>query len=414
MKTKNVITFILFAFLWNNCFSQSSVQNSLTGTNVYLLAMKDTILFAGTWKNGIYLSSDYGYTWKAINNGLSDLQVRSIAISGNNIFIGTYQGGIFLSSNNGANWKAINSGLGFKTDYNTYTVKAIAIAGTRIYAGLGGGGVYLSVNNGASWKAINTGLEYKDVQVLKVSGNNIYAGTQGGVYLSTTTNPVWKAIKNGLTVTEIHSLAINGTKIYAGTTEYGGGVFKSINNGANWKLISSGITSNIMVWSLAVKGNYIFAGTNHGMYVSTNDGLSWFLANGIPPKDIQTIIISDSSIFAGTLNGVYLSNDNGANWSTITKIKEIKKNTFKPINLPPYTAFDIEPDFGCIKITKVIGGQVAIIEGNITKLGINGPYSLNMGWNSICCPLILDCNTKYVVKNMGTTSAIVEIEEIEK
>ena len=54
--------------------------------------------------------------------------VSALAISGSNIFAGTWIDGVYLSSNNGSSW--VNTGL---TDENT--VFALAISGSNIFAG---------------------------------------------------------------------------------------------------------------------------------------------------------------------------------------------------------------------------------------------------------------------------------------
>jgi len=57
------------------------------------------------------LSSNNGYTWKAINNNLTILgschwlQAEVIFLAG------TDGGGIYLSSDTGNNWKTVNNGL---------------------------------------------------------------------------------------------------------------------------------------------------------------------------------------------------------------------------------------------------------------------------------------------------------------
>jgi hypothetical protein len=130
-----------------------------------------TNLFAGTWGDGVFLSTNNGTNWTAVNNGLTNTFVRALAVSGTNLFAGTVEGGgVFLSTNNGTSWTAI--GL-TNTDVN-----ALAISGTNLFAGTWGGGVFLSTSNGASSTA--TGLTNTSVTALAVSGTNLFAGTGGG------------------------------------------------------------------------------------------------------------------------------------------------------------------------------------------------------------------------------------------
>jgi hypothetical protein len=64
------------------------------------------------------------------------------------------------------------------------------------------------------------------------------------------------------------------------------------------------------VWSLAINGNDVFAGTafNSGVYISTNNGTSWTsISSGLPTNNgITSIIVSGTNLFAGTTaSGVF-------------------------------------------------------------------------------------------------------------
>lgn len=63
------------------------------------------------------------------------------------------------------------------------------------------------------------------------------------------------------------------TDLFAET--FGGGVFRSTDNGVNWIPVSNGLT-HIEVLSFAVKNNNLFAGTwNGGVFLSTDNGSVW-------------------------------------------------------------------------------------------------------------------------------------------
>jgi len=55
--------------------------------------------------------------------------------------------------------------------------------------------------------------------------------------------------------------------------------------------------------------NYVYAGTFHGVFISTNNGTSWTKVNNGLPKYpyVLSIAISGSNIFVGTEVGVFLS-----------------------------------------------------------------------------------------------------------
>ncbi|MEO6191032.1 MAG: regulator, partial [Saprospiraceae bacterium] len=84
----------------------------------------------------------------------------------------------------------------------------------------------------------------------------------------------WKQT-NGPYGGNIYSLITIGTNLYAGTY---GGVFLSTDNGISWNAINNGLT-DISVRTLASNGTNIFAGTTNGVFISTNFGASWTAVN---------------------------------------------------------------------------------------------------------------------------------------
>jgi len=86
-----------------------------------------------------------------------------------------------------------------------------------------------------------------------------------------------------------------------------------INCYSQWERKSNGMGTNKTVWSMAVSGNKIFAGTNNGVYISTDNGDSWTLSFGGHPGN--ALLVNGSNIFIGSTFGVYLSTNEGVNWS---------------------------------------------------------------------------------------------------
>jgi hypothetical protein len=70
----------------------------------------------------------------------------------------------------------------------------------------------------------------------------------------------------------IISLAISGTNTFAGTQA---GVFRSTNNGTNWVAANSGLPLNATVADFALRGDSLLAATNGGVFLSTDNGGNW-------------------------------------------------------------------------------------------------------------------------------------------
>ncbi len=113
---------------------------------------------------------------------------------------------------------------------------------------------------------------------------------------------------------KVYSLAVNGNNIFAGTN--GNGVYLSTNNGTNWIAINNGLTNNV-IYSLEVSGNNIFAGTGgEGVYLSTNNGTNW-VQTALNNKSVYSLTVNGNNIFAGTADsGVFFSTNNGISWAT--------------------------------------------------------------------------------------------------
>ncbi len=125
----------------------------------------------------------------------------------------------------------------------------------------------------------------------------------------------------------VFTIAVSDSFVYAGTLG-GGGMFRSDNYGSDWSPVSNGLPSGpgyTNIYSIAVRGNEIFAGIeNSGVYKSTDDGSTWSAINtGLPSNnfDVGAIMFVDSNIFIlnNAMNwGIYKSSDSGYTWTQIT------------------------------------------------------------------------------------------------
>jgi hypothetical protein len=79
--------------------------------------------------------------------------------------------------------------------------------------------------------------------------------------------------------------------------------------------------SNKIVYCFAEKDNIIFAGTNTGIYQSTDEGLNWTAIGvaDIGTKEVTALVVAGEVIVAGTKDGKVLRSINsGTNWNLIT------------------------------------------------------------------------------------------------
>lgn len=171
-------------------------------------------------------------------------------------------------------------------------------------------------NSKAQWVQMTNGIGNSDIEALALIGNNIIAGGANGVYLSTNLGESWTAINNGLPA-GVQSIAVSGNYIFAGPDNLG--VYRSSNNGANWIEVNNGLIIND-AYTFAVSGTNIFVsidgGAGNRIFKTVNNGTNWtnvtndIVLNG----DVSAFIVSGTNIFAGAGNGVHLTTNFGTNW----------------------------------------------------------------------------------------------------
>lgn len=242
--------------------------------------------------------------------------INTVFANGNTIYAGyNATGSLIVSTNQGANFSYDATGLANGSD-----VRSFAANTTDVFTGTTNG-VYRTSSTGTiNWVKV---LDNVSCFALYTHGTTIFAGTRGGgVYRSTDNGANWTQVNNGLTMLHVYALTANGSYLFAGTyhdgSNLGQGVFRSSDNGQSWTAVNNGMPPNTTIMSLAVKGGYVFAGTNgQGIYRSADNGDNWTnVAGGI----VHTIhVVCEEEIYAGLLSGggIIHSNDNGTTWTSV-------------------------------------------------------------------------------------------------
>jgi len=158
--------------------------------------------------------------------------------------------------------------------------------------------------------------------------NTVYAGSYGGsVFKSIDGGATWTTINSGLSYSGIscpvHELLVDPTTpstIYFGS--YGAGVFKSTDGGLSWNATTPpGVNPFIVGLALDPSSpNKVFAANFFSILKSADGGLTWApKASGLPPdvyiSDLGLDSHSPNNLYAGTDHGVYKSTDTGENWT---------------------------------------------------------------------------------------------------
>lgn len=170
----------------------------------------------------------------------------------------------------------------------------------------------ISINTGVAqntWSYL-IGPNAGQIRALAQSGSYILvsAGSNGVYYYNIIGGGIFT--HTSLT-TSVNVLAVSGNYVFAGT---GSGVFVSANNGINWSQTS---LNDKPITCMTVKGGYVFAGspfypTSHGIWISGDNGNTWTQTNA----GISRALGSNTSYLynAGMDWGIERSPDNGATW----------------------------------------------------------------------------------------------------
>jgi photosystem II stability/assembly factor-like uncharacterized protein len=282
---------------------------------------------------GIFLSTDFGKNWINCNNGISKTVVNKFAVKGNTLFAATYYNGLFKSTNNGTTWDFISP-----KQLND-AIEDIAVNENYLVV-LTMQGIFLSSDEGETW---TLKFEKKDSHALFVKGNLFIAETNHGICRSTDNGNNWTTVghnsalskftecggfifakcidklfrstDDGLTWDtakvpvkhfDLESMIDDGKNLYA-VISSDGSIFKSTNKGADWTIIKN--EQDFYAQALLASHNYLFAADReeYGIYISKNKAGNWIPFNyGLGNLHVNTFIVKDNILFAGTSAGVWM------------------------------------------------------------------------------------------------------------
>ncbi|HLP15415.1 MAG TPA: T9SS type A sorting domain-containing protein [Bacteroidota bacterium] len=167
------------------------------------------------------------------------------------------------------------------------------------------------------------------VSVLLSADSVVFAGTNGrGIFVTRDHGEHWTPVNEGLESTFIHAICCNGSTVFAGTEA---GVSMSTNNGASWTSQNAGLNGK-GVWSIAARNNsaddsVIYAGTWNGLYISSNHGRTWDTTRlSATTMPVCSIVAYKNYLYVATFaGGTYVSLTNGTTWKEIGVIEPEQK-----------------------------------------------------------------------------------------
>src|SRR5207237_22260 len=148
--------------------------------------------------------------------------------------------------------------------------------------------------------------------------------------------------------------------IYAGTWHL---PWKTINGGATWHSIKTGIIDDSDVFSIIVDRTdsaVVYASACSGIYKSESAGDSFRKVQGIPASARRTRVLHQDplqpdTVYAGTTEGLWRTTDAGASWKRITPANVIVNDVLMDPQRP-----------GRVLVATDRGGVLASSDGGAT------------------------------------------------
>ena len=353
----------------------------LVSTDSFRWDVRLNQLFAqGLLKNqGIFMTYDSGKSWEKTNDGLHlhDLEtILSSPVNPDELWTGQQAArGMYKSSDAGENWELFANYLShypMKMKYFPGYSNSMVATSSMYYSVLG-----FSYDDGNTWTML-TAKTFLDLVMrginstkqtftkliidkaraddspkgsihlhgLAVNPKNIdeiFVGSVSdpsvftdvalrGVHLfkSKDGGETWITIGEGLPFTSnssIRDIQISPSEpniIYLGLSEKeaedGNGIWKSIDGGDNWVRANNGMPDSNSVQEIYIHpddSNLVIAGTNYGIFITTDGGLNWIKKLNYIILDLSALITEPNIVYASGRDGAWVSTDLGNTWVSI-------------------------------------------------------------------------------------------------
>lgn len=259
---------------------------------------------------------------------------------------------IWKSTDGGTSWKVKNSGEG---KANTKNIEVLSLAinpldKNNILVGLRSGGILETNDGGETWRFINYQSEKVYGLVLDPrDGRTLYASgvweKRGKIFKTQNDGVEWKEIYtgpiNGPLVISLEIDKKNPNILYATTSE--NEVIKSMDGGISWKNIylsnapilkvAIDINNSDLIYLVSNSGNVFRSKDGGGSFENINSKISNLGSGGF--KVLETSPVVGNQVFVAGTNGMVFSKDAGETWEKIATLNDSGKFPIKAIGINP-------------------------------------------------------------------------------
>lgn len=280
-------------------------------------------------------------TWHGIvNTSLDSSNINSVLSIGRDVYAGTKAGDVWINRN-GSGWTLL--GESSPVASATGSITSLATSGDNIYAsgnifenGVSiGGRVWRShISGDGGWLSVGdpvTVPENANVNVVAVSGNNVYVGggfyNLGKVWVAQTIGSPWIQVgeSNGAQFGgSVTAMAVNGDIIYVASN----------NDQVGWVWFTKGLTSGWYILgesnpaapdvgvinAIVLSDDTIYVGGNDSsgaaVWMTTGFNNAWSMVGGRIPdtSSVTALAAIGEFVYAGTELGNIWFSQNGDNW----------------------------------------------------------------------------------------------------
>lgn len=325
--SSRILLFIILSLCMSQFSAAQKTWRKLSGFNssnsIYTITMgQNNKLYTATQDRWIYYSTNNGLQWNAFTDVPTYFDIKQVKAStiSPRVFCVSSSSGLVYTDDHGANWISKKLTAGGGTSGFGATILAFGVGGNQLIVSVLGSitfpiqnKIFYSNDNGNNF-AQASDIYFFPWDFHFMRDTFIFSNSNTGLYRADNLNSSWNHVS--FSGKNVYGLAIDNDTIYAAVMDsLGGKVYKSIDYGNSWNLLS-GLNNVEMISSIA------YDGVNRQLYATTNLGVYAYISNSwnkIHPEDRGRIIYvaADGSVLFGgsRVNGIYKANWQNLNFT---------------------------------------------------------------------------------------------------
>lgn len=288
-------------------------------TRVLDVPMQDVFT---VWSNGdtiaagvdssVYVSTDAGVTWKhsvTVASGLN--AVSSVVVHDGRLYAGTDRQGVFVSDNFGDTWTGFSQGIG---GLGALDIMDLLVHGDSLYAATEGGGAWVRGFTAGSWTHFGNEIENfegDNMTAIAAGGSRLFAagGFNGTVFFRDPGDPDWtlSLLFNDRFAPGLAGIAAiwTGHRWVVGSNI---GIYHSADGREPWTYVDFGIHPTLFV-GFATFGSDLIASMGAGggtlITMSRDDGVTWQSLDSLFGVFVYKIARQGTTLYAGRVDGLW-------------------------------------------------------------------------------------------------------------